>query len=157
MSLKPTHSAVARYLAMGLELKAICQYLNLDEEQWQTIVTGELFRAEVRRVQGEIEDAIIEKSMDDPLMVEMRNCAKRAVIRLGTEIDNEEKELGATSTSRISAATNILDRLGYHARKEGIQQNVVVINMSQEKLAAVSRAPSEIPPQKDSVTTEQPA
>lgn len=133
VNLKPVHKAVARDIALGLRLTDICKSRGLNFGTWNNVACGELFKSEVARMQQEIEDAVIDDVITDPVAKRLKTASTRAAEVLVEELDNHEKEDGASSSTRQNAATAILDRTGY-TKKEVTPQSVVVLNLSPDLL-----------------------
>jgi len=138
LELKSRHRAVARYMAIGCDLKTICDNYGLNYSSWLQITQAPLFREEVKRIELEIENRLVEESVTDRNILRMKLASTRAVARLEAEMDNIDADSGASAATRIKAATSILDRVGYSGKEDtGPSQNVVVFEFSKEKLEAV--------------------
>lgn len=135
--LKNKHKTVARYLAMGLGLREICEMLMLNYGSWQQIVATPLFKHEINRVAQEIEERAIEAAVTDPVLLRIKSATLNAVNRLVNEVDNIDPESGASATSRIRAAESILDRCGYSTMKDDKPIGAVFIPVTQDKLDAI--------------------
>ena len=131
------HRAVARYMALGLGLKEICDMFQLNHGTWQQITNTPLFKHEQERITSELEDRILEDAVKDPVIARIKAASLKAVNRLVEEIDAVGEESGATSSSRIKAAESILDRCGYNSKKEDHPTGAVFIPVTQDKLDAI--------------------
>ena len=146
--LKPVHQAVARDLAMGIRLTDICSNRGLNYSSWGAIVSSELFKFEVKRLQQEIEDQIIDNHVNDPVRARLAAASHSAAERLIEEVNNFDPDSGAKSATRISAATTLLEINGY---KKQEQKNVIVLNLSESKLNSISGL-EQLQPQAESIT-----
>lgn len=151
--LKSKHRAVARYLAVGLPLDKICDNLGLNYATWKTISNQELFKEAVRLIQVELEDRLIDESISDPVLLKIKLEAGKSVDRLVLERDMVETELGASSTTRISAAKSLLALSGYDKDQKAMSP-MITINLTQDKIAAVMRN-KDIKPQPDRIEPEE--
>jgi len=136
--MKPIYSIVAREMALGISLSDICKARGLNLESLQRVARGDLFQQEVKRVQGEIEQQIIEKAVEDPVLQKLQALSYRAVTTLSDEMDNYDPELGGSATTRISAADKILNKAGYSGKKDGADSaSVIILSLSEAKLNSV--------------------
>ena len=67
--MKPIYTIVAREIALGLDLADICTARSLNYESMKRVARGDLFKEEVRRVQGEIEQQLVEDAVADPVQI----------------------------------------------------------------------------------------
>jgi len=148
--LKTKHRAVARYLALGIPLADVCENLGLSLESWRQIVSEPLFKQEVKRVEGELEEKMLENAVSDPVVAKMKMSALQAVSVLVSEMNNQEKEMGASSATRIRAADSLLDRVGYNTPSVQNGSNIIFLEMSTAKLDAL-RGKKGVAEQPDSV------
>lgn len=135
MEINAQHKAVARMLAMGFPLREICAVYRMELARWSSVVGQPLFQQEVARIQQELEQRMLDDASSDPIMLELRQGAQRAASRLVKEIDNAGEDSNASS--RIKAATTLLDRLGYTSKKDDQAQQVVFVSLTQDKVDAV--------------------
>lgn len=142
MKLKPLHSAVARELALGLRLIDICQARGLNYSSWQQITSSELFKLEVKRLVEEIEDEVIDNHVNDPVLARLKVASYKAADRLASEVDNFEEETGAKAATRITASQAILKITGYEKMEA---KNVIVLNLSENKLNSILDVPELVP------------
>lgn len=142
--LKPLHAIVARELALGASLLDICNARGLNFSSWRQVVTSELMKQEIVRIQEQVEREVIDEHITDPVAIRIKNAALPAANRLVTEIDNIED--GKPQT-RISAATSILEMGGY---KQQEQKNVIVLNIGESKLNSLMSL-SPLLPQPESI------
>lgn len=136
--LKPVYAIVAREVALGIDLRDICEARKLDYANVQRVSRGDIFKAEVKRLQGVIEQEMVASAVEDPVLAKLKGLSYRAVGILGDEMENYDSETGASSTTRISASKGILDKAGYAGKKEEDVSRVIILSLSQEKLDAVS-------------------
>lgn len=136
-NLNTKHRAVARYLALGLSLKEVCEQFNLNLDTWRQVTSTPLFKHEQERIMEELEDRVLEDAVKDPVLAKLKTSALKAVERLISEIDNGDKESGASATSRIKAAESILDRCGYNHREKETGVSAIFIPLSQDKLDSI--------------------
>jgi len=149
VKLNNTHRAVARYIALGLQLSEVCNHLGLNYESWRQTVNQPLFKEEVKRIQSEIENRMIEDAVTDPVVARLKMSAVKASELLVAELSNHEREDGASATSRIKAATEILNRAGYSDNQQVEGQNIIFLELSPEKLSALQ--PKKIEKQPDKI------
>jgi len=136
--LNNVHRVVARELALGIPLAKICEHRALNFKSWRNITTAPLFQQEVRRIESEIEEQIIDQHVTDPTVAELKSHSLAAAKKLGEELDNYDSETGGSASSRIKAAQALLDINGY-TNKEDSGGQTVVINLSPEKLANIQK------------------
>ena len=145
-NLNTKHRAVARYLALGLSLKEVCEQFNLNLDTWRQVTSTPLFKHEQERIMEELEDRVLEDAVKDPVLAKLKTAALRSVERLISEVDNAEE--GASATSRIKAAESILDRCGYNHREKETGVSAIFIPLSQDKLDSIlGKAPLSPQPQ----------
>ena len=138
--LKPIYSIVAREMALGIDLRDICEARKLDLANTQRVARGDIFKAEVTRLQAVIETEIVQSAVEDPVLAKLKGLSYRAVGVLGDEMENYDDEAGASASTRISAGKAILEKAGYTGRSEGDDiGKVIILSLSQEKLDAVSK------------------
>jgi hypothetical protein len=106
----------------------------LNYESWLVITQASLFKSEVERIRQEVENSSIEQFINDPVRARMQTHANEAVEVLAEELNNHEKEDGASANTRLSAANSILDRIGY-GRKDKDEMPSIIINLSTEKVS----------------------
>ena len=138
--LKPIYTMVAHELALGIELRDICEARGLKYESIQRVARGDIFQQELKRFQNEIEREMVESAATDPILRKLQGLSYRAVTTLGEELDNHDPEDGASATSRIAASRGILDRAGYSGKSESDKDVKVIIMLSEGKLDAVKKA-----------------
>ncbi|MCP3685959.1 MAG: hypothetical protein GY861_25210 [bacterium] len=161
-NLKTVHHAVARYMAFGHLLPDICQMLGLNLTRWKEIVRSPLFQDRVSTLRAELDAAIMDDYVKDPVLAHLNTLKVKAVERLAIELDEVDSEdSSATSNTRLKAAFGILDRTGYRDKADTDSRDIIFISLSEDKLNAVQAAKGkEIPPQgekvglKDSVETK---
>lgn len=109
---------------------------GLNLATWKQIVSSPLFKQEIARVQEKLEDRLVEDSVSDPVLMKLKMAASKAADRLVAEMDMVGED--SNSSSRIKAATSILDRLGYGDKKEESKEpNIMFVSLSAEKLASI--------------------
>jgi hypothetical protein len=136
--LKPVYTIVAREVALGLDLRDICEARKLNLESMRRVTRGELFKAEVARLQGIIEEEMVTSAIEDPVLSKLKALSYNAVGRLADEMDNYDEETGASAATRLSASKAILDKAGYSGKKDENEGNkVIILSLSQEKLKSV--------------------
>jgi hypothetical protein len=150
--LKNHHKAVARQLALGVPLKKICEILNLSYSTWSQITCQQLFKDEVARVAGELEEAIIDEAVKDPVHARLRAASVQAANLLIEEIENNDPSQGASSSTRIKAATSILDRAGYSSAPSAQVNQTLIFNLSESKLNSIMNGAKKPEVQPDSIT-----
>ena len=138
MALKPIYSIVAREIALGLSLQDISIARGLKLESIQRIARGDLFKEEVKKCLGMIDQELIEHAATDPILLRLKSLSSKAVTSLADEMENYDPEIGASSASRISASKAILDRAGYSQKREDEKAaQVIILSLSEAKLNAV--------------------
>ena len=136
--LKPIYTLVAREVALGIDLRDICEARKLDLDSLRRVSRGELFKAEVSRLQGVIEEEMVLSALEDPVLAKLRALSYNAVGRLADEMDNYDTEIGGTAATRLSASKAILDKAGYSGKAdENEGSKVIILSLSQAKLDAV--------------------
>ena len=139
--LHSTHRLVAALVAQGHKIADICAELGLNLETWRQVASCDLFKQEVDKLTSQQIDKMLEAKLQDPALAKLNSLRHKAVDRLGQEIDAYGEELGASSATRIKAATSVLDRIGLGptpTTKTTQQQHpTIVINISHSKLSAV--------------------
>lgn len=135
MEINAQHKAVARMLALGFELREVCEVYRLEYGRWKAVVEQALFQQEVARIQAELEQRMLDDTSSDPIMLELRQGARKAAARLVKEVDMTGED--ANAGSRIKAAVSLLDRLGYTAKREDQQASVVFVTITGDKLDAI--------------------
>lgn len=134
--LSTKHRTVARYLALGISIQEICQMYGLSLSAWKQIVGTPLFKQEIARIQEKLEDRLVEDSVSDPVLLKLKVAAGKAADRLVSELDSVGED--SNSSSRIKAATSILDRLGYGDKKEEKKtDSMIFVALSSSKLASI--------------------
>jgi hypothetical protein len=139
VELKPKHKAVARLLALGVPLPDICSTYNLNYDTWTQTCRAPLFKAEVASIQDELTDRMIDETIKDPSVARLKTLSAKAITALESELENHNREDGATAASRIKAADSILDRAGYIGKTEQLAPSVV-IEISAGKMEFVEKA-----------------
>ncbi len=139
-SLKPIYKIVAREMALGIELKDICEARGLKYDALLRVARGELFKREVEKLQAKIEEEIVQQAVEDPVLAKLKGLSYRAAGVLGDEMDNFDEETGASATSRISASKAVLDKAGYSGKGGESENKVIILSLSEAKLAAVKQA-----------------
>ena len=147
--LKPKHRTVAAYLALGYDLKGICENLNLNYDTWKVISNQPLFKEAIRMIQVERENALIDESLGDPVLLKLKAEALKSVSRLVEERDLFEKELGASSATRLSSAKALLEFAGYKEDRKDLSPTII-LNLTQDKISAIFRD-KKIEPQPDRI------
>ena len=136
--LKPIYNIVAREVALGIDLRDICEARKLNLESIQRVSRGELFKAEVNRLQAVIEDEMVTQAVEDPVLAKLRALSYNAVGRMADEMDNYDSETGASAATRLSASKGILDKAGYAGKKdENDGAKVIILSLSAAKLKSV--------------------
>lgn len=153
--LKTMYRAVARYMALGVPIEKICAALSLNLESVKRVAGDELFKAEVRRVEAELEERILEDAASDPVVAELKMAGKIAAARLVQEVENFDKESGGSAATRIKAAESILDRIGYSQPVSSNGPSLIFVELSPEKLAAVQKKAT--PAKNENIPTPVPA
>jgi len=146
--LNQKHKAVARYLALGVSLSDICDQFGFNLTTWKQIVNAPIFKHEVERINGELEERILEDAVKDPVHLKLKMAATKAANRLIEEIDAAGEDSNASS--RIRAAESILDRCGYNSKETDKSQQVIFVGLTPDKLDAILTK-KEITPQPQSV------
>jgi len=126
---------VARDVALGCSIEEIAALRNLPSEEVRKVTRGGTFLKAVSEIQKEMDLRVIEEEAEDPIRRKLKVGAMRAANRLVEEIENTDRVEGASSTTRIKAATTVLEMSGY-----GKQENtspLAVIMLSPGKLEAV--------------------
>lgn len=131
--IKSVHRTVARYLALGIPLSNVCESLGLNLSTWRQISAQELFKAEVKRIEGEIESQFVEEQSSDPVFLELKAASRQAAKRLTEEVNNFDPDTGASAATRIKAATSVLDRIGLTGVTDQRPQTMINIQISQAK------------------------
>ena len=132
------YRAVARYLAMGIDLRVICENLGLSVQRWQVIVGEPIFKDILRVVQESMEDKLADEVGNDPILIQMKMAGGAAVKRMVAEIDNLDPNEGASSVSRLKAAEGILSRIGYYKKDTPAGAAHVTIEISDRKAAIIN-------------------
>lgn len=138
--LKPVYKIVAKEMALGLNLRDICEARKLNYESIQRVARGELFKQEVTKLQVRIEDEMVQSAIEDPILAKLKGLSYRAVGVLGNEMENYDSESGAGATSRISASKAILEKAGYTGKSGDTDNKVIILSLSETKLNAVKQA-----------------
>ena len=131
------HRICARYLACGIALEEICSEFGWNLTTWRQIVNSPLFKQELNRLSKEIEDKIIEDSVRDPVLLRLRTASLSAAKLLESEVRNFDSKIGATASSRIKAAAEILDRTGYNHPEKVEEASIIHIHLGQEQLNSI--------------------
>ena len=137
--LKPIYKMVAREMALGIDLTDICEARGLVLASMQRVCRGELFKVEIAKIQESIDQEIINKAAEDPVLAKLQGLSYRAVGVLGDEMDNYDQEAGGTATTRISASKAVLDKAGYSGKGGEGESKVIILSLSEAKLAAVKK------------------
>lgn len=137
--LKNVHRVVARELALGIPLDRICETRALNYNTWMLISREELFKSEIDRLHAEIEKQMIYDHCNDPVLVKLKSECLASAKRIVEERDCFDSEIGASSSTRLKAASSILDMNGY-GKKEEQGNTAVIINLSPEKLAGIAKS-----------------
>lgn len=138
--MKPIYSIVAREIALGIDLADICATRSLNLESMKRVARGDIFKQEVKRFQSEIEQQMLEKVNEDPVLQKLQALSYRAITTLSDEMENYDPDMGGSASTRISAADKILTKAGYSGKKDGIETaNVIVLSLSENKLNSVKQ------------------
>jgi hypothetical protein len=136
--LKPVYTIIAREMALGLDLRDICDARKLNYDSIVRVSRGELFKAEVTRLQAVIEDEMVTTALEDPVLAKLKLLSYNAVGRMSDEMDNYDPETGASAATRLSASKAILDKAGYSGKRDDNDgAKVIILSLSTEKLKAV--------------------
>ena len=141
---------MARYLALGIPLRDICSTLGLNHASWSRTISEPIFQEELRRVEAELEDRVLDDASSDPTLVQLKNLTRKAVETLSVELENTDVEQGASASTRIKAANSILDRAGYSSLPTTPTVNIS-FQLSKEKLDLVTGKAASVSPQPDSI------
>lgn len=136
-TMNPIHKIVAREMALGFSLAAICEARNLDYTSWKRITTSTLFKEEVNRIGKKLEEQELEAFHENPAIQKLKAAQLRAADTLIEELDNCDKEMGGSASTRIKAATSVFDYSGMESAKKDNSQ-VVVVQISENKQALLS-------------------
>jgi hypothetical protein len=139
-SLNSKHKAIARYLAMGADLRDVCRTYSLNYESWINITRSPLFKEEVARLERELEERMLQEISEDPVMQQLKVSALKAARTLDSELENYEKELGANASTRISASKTVLESAGYKKQENGAKSPSVIINLGNFQSELLKRA-----------------
>lgn len=121
-------STVARYLALALDYEDISVQTGLTVDQVAKVARGNLVKKRSREIQKEIDARVIEDAAADPTLLFIKGKAMKAASRLAEEVDNFDKEeSGASSSTRISAAKELLALGGYKQSEERGQTGAVIM------------------------------
>lgn len=91
----------------------------------------------------------MEESISDPVLLKLKSAAGRAVNRLVSEIDGVGED--SNPSTRLKAATSVLDRLGYGEKKDDSNApNIIFVSLSSGKLSSITNKKS-IVPQPDTI------
>jgi len=155
LQIKPKHHLIANELALGLSLKDICEYRDLNHATWLQITRCEPFKALVEEKRIKIEEEMLADIGDTPVMRHLKANTLRAAKRIGEEIDNEDIATGGTAGTRLKAAIANLELAGVSRKDDqGKSSNVIFIALSEEKLNALTRAPMTLGEQPINITED---
>ena len=126
-SLNSKHRMVARYMAMGATLKDVCDAYKLSYSTWSNITCTPLFRAEIDRLQKDLDERMLEEIAEDPVFQQLKISALKAARTLDAEVDNFDKEGGASPGTRVMAARTILDASGYGKAKDNVKTPSITV------------------------------
>ena len=82
-------------------------------------------------------DKLLEEEQSDPVLAMIKSVAPKAVNVIIRELNDYEKDNGATAATRIRAAESILDRAGYNGKQEEAKGSSILLNLSSEQLKAL--------------------
>lgn len=138
LGLNNVHRHIMRLLVRGRPLDLICEEEGPNLESWKQIVASPLFKAEMEKMQAQVDDITVAEAADDPVLAKLEEGSMKAANRLVAEIDNPDGEDStASSSSRIKAATTVLGmaRPSLVGNDRGKQEAArIVINISQSKV-----------------------
>lgn len=109
--LAPQHRAMARAMAEGARPTDLCEAFGYTPTWVSQITNSPLFRAEVARLTGKIEQSAQQTRRE--IEAELDALLSRSVEVIATELHNPK-----ASARRTETAFKILDRRGYHPRSD---------------------------------------
>lgn len=126
--LNPIASMVARSLALGLDYEDIAVQTGLSVDNIAKVARGNLVKKRMRELQKEIDQQLVEDAAASPVVQFLKGKSMKAAETLSHEAENFDKEeQGATASTRIKAATEILTLAGYKQQEEKSSVGAVIM------------------------------
>jgi uncharacterized protein YdbL (DUF1318 family) len=132
--LDPIAAMTARSLALGLDYEDIAVQTGLSVEDIAKVARGNLVKKRMREIQKEIDQQLVEDAAASPVVQYLKGKSMRMAETLVAEAENyNREEQGATASTRIKAATEVLGLAGFQKQEEKKTQNAVIM-ISAEKV-----------------------
>jgi len=144
-ALNPIHKIVARELALGFLLSAICEARNLDTTNWKRIANSTLFKTEVKRIGDKLEQQEIEAYHENPAMQKLKAAQIRAVDTLTIELDNYDKDSGASAMSRIKSANSVIEKSGLVQVEQTAPVTIIQISSNKQDILTTKTSLNRMP------------
>lgn len=134
-----------RQLTSGMTIQKIATLEGLPEAEVKKVVDSPLFQSGLREMQKQMDEKVTQEVAEevakkDPILQRLRNMVPRALDTVEAELDNYDLEVGANSSTRLKAASMVIEMDGRYApKKQEDKQNIIVLNVSQSKLDTVFR------------------
>lgn len=136
--LAPIFRQIARDVALGCSLEDIAALRDISLEDLKKVTRGGTFSKAVSEIQKAIDLQVIEEAAEDPIRRKLKVASMNAANRLVDEVNNFDKEQGANASTRIKAASTVLDISGY--TKQENTAPLAVIMLSPGKLELIKNA-----------------
>lgn len=121
--ISPRHRALMRQLVSGRTLSQACEELGYTVARASVVVNSPLFKEEMVKMEKELSKGFVDaeagKLSTDPTRVVLDDAKEMAAKTLKGALSDQ------SGTVRVSAAKDILDRMGY-GKEEKVRANVMV-------------------------------
>lgn len=144
-NIKPIGSLIAYDIALGLDEEDIAAHHGLSREEVQKISRGNLVKKKVREYAKEIEERLVQDTVDNPVRKFLHSKGLVACKRIVEELDNDVPEMGGSATTRLRAAELVLKYGGHAPQESGAAAGAVInITISQDKANMAERIAKEV-------------
>lgn len=142
-NITPIGSLVAYDIALGLSYGDIAVHHKLTLDEVHKIARGNLVQKKVREFTAEIGERVLGEVSADPVRNFLAGKGMVAAEVLVREVENTESETGASATTRINAAKEVLALGGRTAQKE-VKAPQMIINITADKVNRAAEIQEEV-------------